>query len=341
MTEKQIYNKPKLEKIENIDYLEEFKELGFDLEKLPEINQRVKELADMPCSHFEDSVKMAQIVRFMGLQGSELLNFDSEDLQLACLFHDIGKTGPVNANERQRFLLGQIFNTIYFQAGSQEFQTTFKERTYEEARETLRKSSIKDMLEVQGFPNNDEIVAYLSTLEIVVSDSATGRVKIDSKSGKVLKEKLDVKKHTMIDLWNQHDYWTYDILTQYNQGKIDDKIIKIASTHHFFEGHNPAGIKKSEIEEITAAGALELVDKYLILTLVDKYQAYLEREKISHQEAIKRLKSYIGYLKKTKKDDEMFSPEIFEKLYQYIDLLDKLKDNEDFKEFIGNFINNH
>jgi hypothetical protein len=49
------------------------------------------------------------------------------------------------------------------------------------------------------------------------------------------------------------------------------------------EGHDPAMIDGKIPNE---AIALETLDKYLIITLVDKYQAFIDREKVDHGQAI-------------------------------------------------------
>ncbi|MCX6743739.1 MAG: hypothetical protein NT116_05940, partial [Candidatus Parcubacteria bacterium] len=57
--------KPQVEKFESKEeayVFEQFHRVGFQIEKIPELYERLVELNSMPDSHFEDAVMMAKIV---------------------------------------------------------------------------------------------------------------------------------------------------------------------------------------------------------------------------------------------------------------------------------------
>jgi hypothetical protein len=100
----------------------------------------------------------------------------------------------------------------------------------------------------------------------------------------------------------------------------------IASTHHTLEGHDPAGLGGEIPDE---AVALETIDKYSIVTLVDKYQAYIDRSKLSHKEAVKKIKDIIEWSKGKKiinHDDTVYN--------QFLKYLNILDDHPDIAEVI-------
>jgi HD-GYP domain-containing protein (c-di-GMP phosphodiesterase class II) len=111
---------------------------------------------------------------------------------------------------------------------------------------------------------------------------------------KILGEELgiDVEKERMIDFWRRHVDWTYEILQAHKGGPIDDEVISVASSHHILDGKNPAGLSLETIP--SDAKVLEAMDKYQILTLIDKYQAYRGRSAYSHEEAIQALEEIVA-----------------------------------------------
>ena len=55
--------KPTIERIERSQFvIDQFKRVNFDIQAFPPLFERVVELANMPKSHFEDAVKMADMV---------------------------------------------------------------------------------------------------------------------------------------------------------------------------------------------------------------------------------------------------------------------------------------
>lgn len=304
--EKPPYQKSKVEKIMRKDYVsdqfeaiykeKEDKENRFKINESPELLERLVELANMPHSHFDDAAKMAEMIEAVWDEiKKENGHISLEELKLACLFHDIGKSGPVDATREERLIIEQIFNPIYFNPDSDNFKKALPGETREKRREVLKQSKIAEVLDIEKFPNTEAIKAYLQTLTLHIYDLEKNELR---------EEKLDLNKHTMIDLWREHDYWTYELLQKYGNGKIPPKIIIIASTHHTLDGHDPANIDgKIPNEAVT----LELLDKYLMLTLIDKYQAFVERSGKNHKQTIAILRNDIES-KKTKG--------VFKKMYQ-------------------------
>ncbi len=301
MREKLSYEKPKVEKIEKKDYVfDEFHKADFKIEEFPEIFERAVELANMPDSHFDDGVKMSQIIEtlWQDIKKEGEINFTIEELKLACLFHDIGKSGPPEASRGERFTMEQIFNPVYFNVNRPEFKG-----------KNPKELSISEALDIEDFPNKETIEEYLKTLTLHV---------FDEKNKKIKEEKLDLEKHSMIDLWREHDYWTYQLLQKYGDDKISRDLIVVSSSHHTLEGHDPAMIDGEIPNE---AVTLEILDKYLILTLVDKYQAFTDRTGKDHEETIKILENMINASKKEgiiNHDDTVFNQFI-----KYLKILEK------------------
>jgi hypothetical protein len=278
----------------------EFHEVDFEIEKFPELFERLVELSNLPESHFDDAVKMEKIVEALwGDIKKEKMNFTLSELKLACLFHDIGKSGPVEANKRQRkIIINQIFNTEYFNPQKPEFKN-----------KNIKNLTIGEALELENFSNKEEIKQYLKTLTLHIFYK-------DKKQ--IIEEKLDLNKHRLIDLWREHDYWTYQLLKKYGDQKIPKDLIIITSSHHTLEGYDPAMIDGNMPNE---AITLELLDKYLIVTLVDKYQAWIDRAGKNHDEAIKIIEKTIeqshreGIINHDKK--------IYNQFMKYLQILDK------------------
>lgn len=315
--EKLEYQKPVKQKFEaekKHDYIfKQFHDADFEIEKYPELFERCVELANMPESHFDDAVKMSEIINILWaeIEKKNNIRFSLEELKLACLFHDIGKSGPLGANRNQRFMTQQIFNPIYFNVNAKNFKEAdiFTEKDLKERKKMMRDLSIGKILEIENFPNNKEMMEYLESLKIHALDEKTGRIS---------EQKLDLKKHKMIDLWREHDYWTYDLLNEYGDDKISKELIIVSSSHHTLEGLDPAMVDGKLPNE---AIALETLDKYLILTLVDKYQAFIDREGVNHEETIKILRNIVANSKKEGRFGD--GERIYDQYMKYIDLFAK------------------
>lgn len=301
-----MYEKPVVKKLEGrageAYVFESFHRLGFKIEQMPELHERLIELANMEKSHFIDAVHMALMVEevWADLEQSPEITFNKNELKLSCLFHDIGKSGPQNADQEQRRLIQMLFNSKYFSPKSPDFagKGSPKDMTIEQA--LTVESQIPDA-------DRENILEYLGSLDIHIYNH----------NKKIAEpQKLDVKKHKMIDFWREHDYWTWDLLKKYGNGLVTEEVKKVASTHHALEGHDPASVDGYiKAENIT----LELLDKYLMITLLDKYQAWVVRSGLDHESAIKKLEEQIEESSKA----NIVSAEIREKFISYLQIIKK------------------
>jgi hypothetical protein len=281
-----------------------FHELGdFRIEEIQPLYERLIELASMEKSHFEDAVKMAEMVDVIwaDLEQRPEIKFNRNELKLACLLHDIGKSGPLGANRDQRRLIQAMFNQKYFNT---------KYGKFKELKVIPKDLTIADALGMENLLLDEEklkLIEYLKTLSLHIYYPELKKVKV---------EKLDIQKHRMIDLWREHDYWTWDLLNEYGNNKVTLEVKKVASTHHALEGHDPAAVDGFiSAENIT----MELLDKYLMITLIDKYQAWIKRSGLSHQETIKILEIQI----KKSREDGIIDKKIEEKFYTYLQIIAK------------------
>ncbi len=316
MTEKLFYEKPQVKKHEKKeDYVfEQFHSVDFEIEKSPELFERVVELASMPESHFNDGVKMAEIIELLwnDISIEDNITFSEKEMKLSCFFHDVGKSGPPEATKEERFMIEQLFNTIYFQPKKNEFEGR-----------NPKDITINEALDIEDFDNKDEIKKYLKTLTLHV---------VDPDNHKTNPEQLDLEKHTMIDFWREHDFWTYQLLSKYGDGNISEDVKIVSSTHHTLEGHDPAMIDGDIPNE---ALALELLDKYLILTLVDKYQAFIERGGKTHKEVIGILQKMINSSKEDGIMNQLFKDANEERVYnQFMKYLKVLEKHPEMAEII-------
>ena len=283
-----IYEQPKVKKLEKGEseayVFESFHNLGFKIEDMPELYERLIELSSIEKSHFKDAVHMALMVDeiWADLESRAGITLNKKELKLSCLFHDIGKSGPVNADRTQRRLIQMLFNSKYFSPNSEGFKDkgSPKDITIEQALKSETQISKED---------KEKIIEYLGTLSVHIYNPENKKAK---------SQKLDIKSHKMIDFWREHDYWTWDLLKEHGNDQVTDEVKKVASTHHALEGHDPAAVDGFiRDENIT----LELLDKYLMITLLDKYQAWIGRAGLDHEKAI---------IKLTEQIEESFKAEI-------------------------------
>lgn len=103
---------------------------------------------------------------------------------------------------------------------------------------------------------------------------------------------LDIQM-SMRTFWNMHSEWTFDIITN---GGVPTDIIPTAASHHRLEGVNPQNIVsdddhlKEPFGENTKFGRPEK-----LVILLDKYDAYRRRGKLSHIAAIAALRDRIEH----------------------------------------------
>jgi len=257
-----------------------FANLGIDVKiEHPEIFLRLKELREQKDSHFQDSLELAKIIEKLW-DKLEIKDVSKEQMILAALLHDIGKSGPAEASPEERAMIQFLF--------SKNLPKINRENASE------RDLSIKRIFtETTHDFDNNKIEKYLTEKLHIQTDSTRA-----------------------LDFWRQHAQWTYDILKRNAGGKINAELINIASSHHLLEGINPAGISEEEITE--GSRALEVIDKYYFLALVDKYQALMERGKKTHREAIEIL---IQIVEKSAHGEESKK--------HYIKLIEKIRDSEE------------
>jgi hypothetical protein len=97
---------------------------------------------------------------------------------------------------------------------------------------------------------------------------------------------IDPDKEPMLAFWRRHAKWSFDVLSGEHGPDIDADLAAIAASHHIFEEQNPAQLDvarapKDEKERVA-------LDMMLILTAIDKYQAFRIRGKLGHKEATDR-----------------------------------------------------
>lgn len=280
-----------------------FHQNGFEIKKIPELYKRLSELAAMEHSHFKDAVKMSKMVDIIwaDLQNIKDIKFDKSELKLSCLFHDIGKSGPEGANDEQRRLVQMLFDSKFFNRDNPKFQGLGK---------APKDLTIKEALDLEDQISEDDkikIKEYLGTLQVHI---------YNIKRRKASPRKLDINRHTMIDFWREHDYWTWDLLKRYAKKEVHDDIKKVASTHHALEGHDPASVDGFIRDENIA---LEMMDKYLMITLIDKYQAWVERSNKTHEDTIQILREQIA----ESRNKRIITKKIEQKFYRYLEILER------------------
>jgi hypothetical protein len=238
------------------------------------------------------------------------IKLSKNEMKLACLFHDIGKSGPEEADREQRRMIQMLYNQKYFNPKSEGFKKlkgSIKDLTiaYAVQRETLIAPQSKKRL-----------IAYLETLTIHIYNPETKKAE---------PVKLDTRKHKMIDFWREHDYWTLDLLRAHGNHQVNNDVMEVASTHHALEGHDPCEVDGMLTHE---AATMELSDKYLMLTLIDKYQAWIDRSGLTHLRAIKKLKLEIAQSWKK----NIISKEVAKK---FLDCLRKIRKYQNLPQLIN------
>jgi len=182
---------------------------------------------------------------------------EKRKLKIAALLHDLGKTGDADETKENRRLTRLIY-TYNFPKG-------------------MGKEKARDVLNLMVHPDKDKVIEYL------------------------IKKNIDIDNRPMEDLWRDHVDYTNNIISKFLESKnvnknlkkeINDEIRKIAVSHHILDGKIPAGLTASRIP--VGGKRLEIIDKYQILTLVDKYQAFIDRSAFSHEKAISKLEEVVA-----------------------------------------------
>ena len=237
--------------------IDQFSRAGLDIRAYPELFERFKHLHGPESKHFEDSVQIVEIIDAIWGELEKKLPFklDKEKLILSTLLHDVGKSGPATANSEEQNLIIELFNPCHYQNVLQKGE--------------IKQISVLCILQDSDIDPNvqQKIVEYLNKLGI------------------------NVGAEKMIDFWRRHADWTFDILLQNQGGKITSEIAAIAASHHILDGKNPAHL---EYENIPGeAKTMEVIESYEVLTLVDKFQAFVKRSGLSHEESVKVLEQII------------------------------------------------
>ena len=241
-----------------------FNNLEVDLEKdHPFLYQRLLELHSEKSSHFQDAMDMANIIDRLWSHISEDRTPEAtKNMMLCALLHDIGKSGPTYASQSQRDAIRKLFDPSL---------------KCQDAAKSAPQLTINEYIkQVIASPQDQEQIR--EELGEIINESANARIDLD--------------KEKMIDFWRRHVDWTWEILTNNEQGAITRDVSVIASSHHVLDGKNPAQISEQEIP--LESKTIELIDKYQFLTLLDKYQAFRDRSALSHSAAIEALRKIVS-----------------------------------------------
>lgn len=240
--------------------VDQFACIGLDIQVYPELFERFKHLHSPESKHFEDAVQMTEIINAIWNELETKLPFklNKEQLFLATLLHDVGKSGPKEATPAEQELIVTLFNPRRYQA-------------IQEKGERIEQMPIFNVLQASDI--NDSIKKKIA--DYLLNNLG-----------------IDIAKERMIDFWRRHADWTFDILSKNQGGKITQEIVRVASSHHILDGKNPACL---DCENIPGeAKTIEIIESYEILILVDKFQAFVQRSGLSHDEAVAVLRQIIG-----------------------------------------------
>ena len=236
----------------------QFERIGLDIRAYPELFERFRQLHDRESEHFRDSVQMAEIVDVIWdeLEAKLPFKLDKNRLALTALLHDVGKSGPKEATSEEQQLIVTLFNSNHYS----DIRKTGKRIEDMALIDVLRGSDIEIGLQ-------QRIVNYLRKLGI------------------------NFETEKMIDFWRRHADWTYEILASARDGIITSELAAAAASHHVLDGKNPAGLDLKNIPG--EAKTIEIIETYEVLTLVDKFQAFIKRGGLNHGEAVQVLRQII------------------------------------------------
>lgn len=249
--------------------ISQFERVGLDIRQYPELFDRLKQLHGPESKHFEDAVQMVEIIEEIWEELDKQLPFklEKEKMILATLLHDVGKSGPKEATTEEQKLIVTLFDPTHYER----IVAAGKNVAEETILRALHDSDLEDGAQ-------RKIAKYLNSLGI------------------------DISSEKMIDFWRRHADWTYDILKDLEDEKLDNRLAVMAASHHILDGKNPAGINLEQIPE--EARTIEIIETYEVLTIVDKFQAFIKRSGLDHATAIKILRSIILKQKFPKRVEE-------------------------------------
>lgn len=235
----------------------QFERVDLDIREYPDLFERFKRLHSPESRHFEDAAQMVEIIDAIwdDLE-RKLPELSKEQMILATLLHDVGKSGPKEAAPEEQDLIVTLFDPRHFRAIAEKGERV-EDMSILHA---IRESNLEDSVQ-------RKVAKYLKKLGV------------------------DIASEKMIDFWRRHADWTYDILKSSKDDKIDERLAAMAASHHILDGKNPAGLDPEDIPY--EAKAIETIETYEVLTIVDKFQAFVKRSGLSHTEAIKTLREII------------------------------------------------
>jgi hypothetical protein len=250
----------------------QFERVGFYISKHPELFERFKILHNPPESkHFEDAAQMVEIIEeiWEDLDKSLPFKLEKEKIILTTLLHDVGKSGPKEATLEEQKLVVTLFDPSHYER----ITAAGKNVGEETILHAIHESDLSDGIQ-------QKIEKYLNRLGV------------------------DIVNEKMIDFWRRHADWTYDILKDSKDDKIDNRLAAMAASHHILDGKNPARLNLEEIPG--EAKTIEIIETYEVLTIVDKFQAFIKRSGLDHADAVKVLRKIILKQKFPKRVEESY-----------------------------------
>lgn len=237
---------------------EQFERANLDIRAYPDLFDRFRRLHSPESKHFEDAAQMAEIIDAIWpeLEAELPFKLDKEKLLQTTLLHDVGKSGPEEATPEEQELVVALFNPDHYRKIAESG------------------ARVDQMTVIDAFRGSD--------FDLAVQLQMANALK---------KWGIDFETEKMIDLWRRHADWTFDILSPIKDQKITRELATAAASHHILDGKNPAGLNSEEIPD--EAKTLEIVESYEVITMVDKFQAFVKRSGLGHKEAITVLRGMI------------------------------------------------
>lgn len=234
--------------------LEQVAKLGLDF-RLEEHPELWERLIETG-EHLEDAICMARMVGAIWPK-LDIRGMTREKLMLCALLHDIGKSGPETKSPALRAAIKTLFATPKMPFNP--FRTVGGKPVPKTVAEFMRETETRDPVGIRS----------------------------------VLAQELgvDVETKPMLEFWRDHADWTYEVLQRNRGGAIDDEVVVIAATHHILEGRNPARVPLDDIHP--GSKVLELMERYGVLAVIDKYQAFRGRGGLDHAGAIAQLRKIV------------------------------------------------
>lgn len=253
-------------------------------------------------SHFQDALEISEIVD--SLVRGRVPEKEINELRMAGLVHDVGKSGPAEATQEEQLAYVTVFN-LDFPYGQEIEGVKVNELSLEKAL-TYKVAE-------------GEISAERAEEILQLLEAASDRQEAVRTETKISRQT------TMGTFWSAHVYWTYDIL---REEALPETLVVTAASHHLLEGHDPAQIGLESTNQNIAS--LEVADKYqayrIRLIVADKYQAFRKRSERSHEETVAIMKKRIDDVFKGADDSLIPAKEI------YLDVLKIIENNKDLFE---------